>query len=128
MLQVEGAVVAEVTILNLDYRDRAGADIFDQGLLDGLPTLFVRDLVDDQFVAARLVLEHIELAHQIFGQIAAQEGGIALDFTSLEDLVGAALDRRAIALEFLGRGFGIAAINVFPDFETEMVGVDLAGA
>jgi len=37
MLQIKRAIMSEVGVLDLDYRDRAGADILDQRFLDFLP-------------------------------------------------------------------------------------------
>ena len=79
MLEQQRAVVLIVRVDDLDDRDRAGADVTDQGVLDVLPALFVGDMADHLFIAAGFVLEQIQFANQILGQIAAQKRAVALD-------------------------------------------------
>ena len=69
----EATVIAVIGVFYLDDRNRSRTDILNQGVFDRLPAVFVGHAADDLLIAARLVLEEIELADQTFGQIAPQK-------------------------------------------------------
>src|SRR5689334_2809268 len=100
--------------MDLDGWHRARADLPQERVLDVVPVFLVRDLGDDQMLAAWLPGEDIELATKILGQEATQERHVALALADLEQF-GPAL---------LGMLTAEAFLDVAPDHEAHMVGVE----
>src|SRR5689334_7137559 len=121
VFEVEHAVLAVIRVLDLDDGNRSGADVADERFFDRAPVLVVGDARDDLIAAAALVLEEIQLADQIFGEIAPEEGRVALDLADLENLFPARFRMRPAVL---ARRLVPAALDVLPDLDAEMVGVD----
>src|SRR5215510_1126341 len=127
VLEKEAAGIAIIGVLDLYNRNGSRADILNQGVFDRLPAVFVGHPANDFLIAARLVLEEIELADQAFGQIAPQEGAVALDFTHFKEFFPGTLFLRSVFFFLLGIRLAPTLFDIFPDLHADVVGVEPTG-
>src|SRR5689334_13344075 len=84
VLEQQYTVIVVIGIFYFDYGNGAGTDILNQRFLDLAPVLLVGDPAHHLLITTAFVLEQIELANEIFGQITTQKRRIALDLAHLE--------------------------------------------
>src|SRR5262245_56695682 len=128
VLEKKATVIAVIGVFDLYNRDGSRTDILNQGVFDRLPAVFVGHAANDFLIAARLVLEEIELADQGFGQIAPQEGAVSLDLTHFKEFFPGILFFRSVFFFLLGIRLSPTLLDIFPDLHADMVGVEPNGS
>src|SRR5215468_6458617 len=127
VFKIETTGIVVISVFDLDNRNGTRTDILNQSVFDRLPAVFVSHAADDLFIAARFVLEEIELADQPFGQITPQEGAVSFDFAHFKEFFPGILFLRSVFFFFLGIRLAPTPLDIFPDLHADMIGIEPAG-